>query len=105
MKLLTKAILDQFKKIWNQDDKKSEDVIIVAKFFNPTGAGTWYASEYDEERECFFGYVSIFGDHNDEWGGFTLYDLESFKWKFGLGIERDLHFEPKKFSELNLNNQ
>ena len=104
MKLLTKAILDRFKKIWNQDDKKTEDVIIVAKFFNPTGAGTWYASEYSEEERNFYWFVSIFGDYNDEWGGFSLDDLESFKWKFWLGIERDLHFEPKKFSELNLPN-
>ena len=102
MKLLTKAILDKFNKIWSQEEE--EDPIIVAKFFNPTGAGAWYASEYSEEDKTFFGYVSIFGDYNDEWGSFTLEQLESFKWKFGLGIERDAHFDPKKFSELNLNN-
>ncbi len=47
----------------------------------------------------FFGYVSIFCD---EWGTFGLDELEEFRGKFGLGIERDLHFESRKFSELGL---
>lgn len=47
----------------------------------------------------FFGYVSIFGDECDEWGSFSLEELESFKGRFGLGIERDKCFEPKPMSK------
>ncbi len=101
MKLLTNEIRELFRKTWDQS--WNIDPVIICKFFNPTGAGTWYASEFDEENGIFFGYVSIFWDWNDEWGSFALSELESFQWKFGLGIERDRHFEPKKFSELGIN--
>ena len=96
MKLLTKALEKRFAKIGSQEDIK--DPIIVAKFFNPTGAGTWYATEYDPKRRIFFGYVSIFGDMNDEWGYFSLDEFESYKGRLGLGIERDLYFDEQKAS-------
>jgi len=59
MKLMTKTLEKRFAKIGRQE--QVEDPIIVAKFFNPTGAGTWYAAEYDPKTRIFFGYVSIFG--------------------------------------------
>lgn len=98
MKLLTKELLKQFVKAGRQENVS--DPLVIAKFFNPTGAGTWYATEYYPESREFFGFVSIFGDHNDEWGYFSLVELESYKGRFGLGIERDLHFEPCRFSQI-----
>ena len=93
MKLLTKTLEKRFAKIGSQADEK--DPLVIAKFFNPCGAGTWYATEYDPEREVFFGYVSIFMDHNDEWGTFSLEELESYKGPLGSGIERDRYFIEK----------
>ena len=98
MKLLTKELLARFTKVGRQEN--SCDPIVVAKFFNPTGAGTWYATEYDPELKEFFGYVSIFGDWNDEWGSFSLTELESYRGQFGVGIERDLYFDEKRISEV-----
>ena len=100
MKLLTKEIINEFKKVGSQE--QVEDPIVIARFFNPTGIGTWYATEFDEGEQMFFGYVSLFGDYNDEWGYFSLAELQDFKGRFGLGIERDLHFEPKKISECGI---
>ncbi|NCD40591.1 MAG: DUF2958 domain-containing protein [Bacteroidia bacterium] len=100
MKLLTEELKKRFKEVGDQSEEK--DPIVVAKFFNPTGAGTWYATEWDEENKCFYGYVSLFGDHNDKWGAFSLAELEEFKGQFGLGIERDLHCGEKKISEFNI---
>jgi hypothetical protein len=100
MKLLTKELEKRFKKIGKQENVK--DPIVVAKFFNPTGAGTWYATEYDPKERLFFGYVSIFGDHCDEWGSFSLDELESVKGKFGLGIERDMYCAEKRISEFKI---
>lgn len=98
MKLLTKELLQRFEEVGSQEEVK--DPLIIAKFFNPSGAGTWYAAEFNPETKIFFGYVSIFRDHNDEWGRFALEELENYKGQFGLGIERDLFFEEKKFSEV-----
>jgi hypothetical protein len=97
-KLLTKYLLDRFKKFGSQEETK--DPIVIAKFFNPTGRGVWLATEYDPEEKIFFGYVSIFGDHNDEWGSFSLQELEEFKGHFGMGIERDVCFKETPASEL-----
>ena len=99
MKLLTSELLKQFEKKGRQEE--NTDPVVIAVFFNPTGAGTWYATEYDPVDKIFFGYASIFGDHNDEWGYFSLEELESYRGKFGLGIERDLYFTPKPFSQVN----
>jgi hypothetical protein len=98
MKLLTKQLLDRFEKVGRQEEV--EDPIVIAKFFNPTGAGTWFATEYDPVDKIFFGYVSIFGDWNDEWGSFSLEELENYRGRFGLGIERDLHFEERPMSQV-----
>jgi hypothetical protein len=94
---MSKEIEREFKKIGRQEDVK--DPIVVCKFFNPAGAGTWWATEYSPEDRIFFGYVSIFGDECDEWGTFSLEEIENYRGMFGLGIERDLHFDPQPISK------
>lgn len=96
MELMTAELEKRFAAVGSQEEVK--DPVIVAKFFNPQGPGTWYATEYDPKTKTFFGYVSIFGDWNDEWGYFSLQELQSFKGYFGLGIERDLYWQEKKVS-------
>lgn len=98
MRLMTKALEKRFAKLGSQVDV--EDPIVVAKFFNPVGAGTWYAISFEPRQRLLFGYVSIFGDFNDEWGYFSLDDLESLKLPLGLGIERDLYWIEKRASEV-----
>ena len=98
MKLLTDEIINQFevqKRRASRERDRGGDITptkIIAKFFNPTGIGTWYATEYDQSAEIFFGFVSLFNDHNDELGYFSLQELQEFKGQFGLGIERDRYF-------------
>ena len=68
-----------------------EKQIIVAKFFNPCGLGTWYLMNQDpEDTDYCWGIVSLF---EVEVGSFSKSELESVKLSFGLGIERDLYFE------------
>lgn len=95
MMLLTKQIEAEFKKIGKQENV--QDPIVVCKFFNPCSQWTWYATEYDPADKCFYGYVV--GLEN-EWGYFTLDELQSYKGRLGLGIEREYGFRPAKFSEL-----
>ena len=86
---MTKELAARFQEIGSQEC--NPDPLVIAKYFNPAGAGTWYATEYNPEEKVFFGYVSIFGDDCDEWGYFSLEELESFTGDLGLGIERDLY--------------
>ena len=100
MQLLTKQLEKRFLKLGTQDG--NPDPIVVAKFFNPNGAGTWWATEYNPDEKIFFGYASIFGDHCDEWGYFGLDELQNYKGKFGLGIERDKYCGEKPISEFKI---
>jgi len=97
MNLLTRELERRFAAVGSQQDVA--DPLVIAKFFNPAGAGTWLATEYDPGSKTFFGYVSIFGDENDEWGDFSLDELEAFRSPFGLGIERDRFWHERPFSE------
>lgn len=98
MKLLTKELEEKLRKN-NRPAKK--DPLVIAHFFNPVGAGDWYAIEYHPRDNTFFGYVSIFHDPMmDELGYFSLDELQSYGGLMGLGIERDVHWQPKPLSEV-----
>jgi len=100
MKLMTKEIEKAFEKQGDTSEKDTKDISIITKYFNPTGRGTWYAVEYDPKTKIFFGFVSLFGDHNDELGSFCLDELEDFVGSLGLGIERDLYFGEHNLQEV-----
>lgn len=90
MKLFTKEIEAKAQEQFSKGSDLGSQVI-VAKFFNPTGAGTWYLLNQDpEDTDYCWGICHIF-----EWeiGSFSKSDLVEFKGKFGLGIERDLNFK------------
>ena len=75
-----------------------EKQVIVAKFFNPTGAGTWYLMNQDpNDTDYCWGIVQLF---ETEVGRFSKSELESFKGAFGIGIERDLYFKEVNAKEL-----
>jgi hypothetical protein len=88
MELMNRELEQRFAEVGSQE--KIEDPIVITKFFNPAGAGTWLATEYGPADRIFFGYASICGDWNDEWGYFALEELEDYKGPLGIGIERDL---------------
>jgi hypothetical protein len=96
MKLLTKEIKKRLPKLYEMEGV--EDPVVQVKFFNPCGRGTWYGIEYDEEKKLFFGLVAL--DYPEK-GYFSLEELESNRIPpFGLKIERDKYFKPKKLSEV-----
>ena len=95
MIILTKAIKDKL--IANhkeQDGTKSFKAVL--KLFNPTGIGTWYLSELDEDTNNAYGLCCI---HEKELGYVNLNEVLEFKCQMGLGIERDRWFKPKTFDE------
>jgi|PlaIllAssembly_1097288.scaffolds.fasta_scaffold00234_12 hypothetical protein len=96
MQLMTKEIESRMPKFYATEDIPTEEKVLQVKFFHPMSNWTWYGVEYDQKTRTFFGYVQGF---ENEWGYFSLDELESVK-VHGLGIERDLYFEPQKFSHL-----
>lgn len=96
MKLITKTLITRFETIGDQ--REDPNPIIIAKFFDPCGSATWYATEYDPETNICFGYVT--GLAYDEWGSFSIDELASIKRPFGLSIERDIHFTEIRFNDL-----
>ena len=75
-----------------QDGKPAEQVQVRVKMFDPSGSWTWYVTEYDYQRQECFGLVVGF---EEELGYFHLPELNAITGAFGLGIEQDLHWDPK----------
>ena len=92
MNLLTDEIKELFKQypLYSQDGKGMDSVVLV-KYFNPCGAGTWLITEAEEQEDgdyLLFGYCHIFCW---EFGYLLLSELQNLKLPFGLNIERDLY--------------
>ncbi len=92
MELMTKK---QREKLLANGADRGADHVPVVKLFNPCGAGTWIVTELDpEDPSVAFGLADL-GFGFPELGSFSLEELSAFRGSFGLGIERDLHFEGK----------
>ena len=65
----------------------------VVKFFNPLGAATWLATEIDSDGDTLFGLADL-GFGCPELGCFSIAEIAAVRLPFGLGIERDVHFDP-----------
>ena len=95
MKLLTKSIKEQAKE---QYDKGSDmEQMVVAKYFNPIGNGTWYLMNLADDEDYAWGIVDLFAV---EMGSFSMRELQSIQLPLNMGIERDKYFEPIKADEL-----
>ncbi len=99
MKLLTKAIETRLKAnsikslgVGSADFQRT--VKPVVKLFNPSGGATWLISEMDDNG-IMFGLCDL-GMGSPELGYVALQELEEVRGAFGLGIERDIHWEADK---------
>ena len=96
---MTEALLARCAAIGSQEEV--EDPLVLAKFFNPCGRGTWLLTEYFPSTHTAFGYVFGLFPGGDEWGYYSLDELEALSCPpLGLPIERDVHFTECRFSEL-----
>jgi hypothetical protein len=92
MKLITKTVAKSMPKLHGTENIDNKDVKIRAKYFDVLSNWKWYATEYDPDREVFFGLVV---GHFPEWGYFNLSELESINT-----VERELYWRAKKASEI-----
>ena len=93
MKIITKEIEDAFKKQGDTSEMETADIKIVMKLFNPSGVGTWYI--YDkEDNDVFWCYANLNDPEMAECGTVSMDELLSYRGPYGLGIERDINFKP-----------
>ena len=92
MKLLTKALRA---KLLANGARPGADHKPPLKLFNPTGSATWLVSELDPEDPDIAHCLADLGMGHPEIGSVRISELAAFRGRFGLGIERDLHFRPK----------
>ena len=76
----------------------ADDAVAKVKLFNPTGAGTWFLASYDPETGIAFGVADL--GYGGEMGDIYLPELVEYRGRFGLPIERDLHWTPKPLAEV-----
>ena len=96
MKLLTKPIIKKATKQYPLGDDMNQ--MVVAKFFNPTGIGTWYLMNMEDDDGSYcWGICHL---HVWEIGSFSIPELKSVKLPFGLHVERDMYFKPIKADAL-----
>ena len=95
MKLLTKEITEKATKQYSKGSDMEQ--MVVAKFFDPMGSWRWFLMNMDKDGDYCWGIVD---GHAVEMGSFSIRELKSIQLPLGLGIERDMYFEPVKASEL-----
>lgn len=95
MKLITKELEKVFEKYpLGSQDGLGGKAKVIAKFFNPIGAGTWLITEANKlENGDFemFGYCHLGDDEMAELGYVLSSQLENLKLPLGMTIERDLY--------------
>lgn len=97
MELLTKELKESIPKFYETEGVG--DKTCHVKLFNPSGVGTWYIVEYDEDTNEAFGYVEL--GYYPEMTYFSLTELERYRGPLGIGVERDLNFKPTLWSEID----
>ena len=95
--LMTKELEKKIPKLYATEDIKLENKMVYAKFFTPDANWTWWVLEYDKEDKILFCMVH---GHEKELGNVSLDELESVRGPLGLKIERDLHFTPTRYGDI-----
>lgn len=94
MKLVTKAARQRLEENFRETEKglSPTDLLPVVKFFYPAGAATWLlAYTLPDQPEMAWGLADL-GLGYPETGDIYLPEIFEFRGRFGLRIERDLHF-------------
>lgn len=95
-KLIPQTLLSDIPDLY--ETESTTDPICHIKLFTPDSSWSWYIIELSKENmNTCFGYVEGL---ESELGYFSLEELESLHGPLGLGVERDLSFNPIHFSTL-----
>ncbi|MDN4754213.1 N-6 DNA methylase [Porphyromonadaceae bacterium W3.11] len=96
--LMPKPLQKQIPKLYATEKiKLLGDKVAYGRYFFPMGAYTSYILEYDPKEEIGFGLTTM--GYGWELGYMSLAEMREVKVR-GLGIERDLYFEPKPLHQI-----
>jgi hypothetical protein len=98
-KLLTAQLRANLPKFYATEN--DTDPIARVKFFTPDSSWYWYVIEFDGQDAL---YCLVFGPYV-ETGYVSLSYLEALRGPWGLPVERDLAFEPKRLSAIKREHQ
>jgi len=99
LKFMTKEIERAFDRQGDTSMKSAGDIKVIAKWFNPTGVGTWYCYEYDKEDNTMWCFANLGMPEFAECGKVSIDEMKSFKdSRLGVGIERDNFFPIGKYT-------
>ena len=98
MKIVTEEFEELFADYPLYSQEYEDDPLVVAKLFDPCGSASWFLLEYDPVEKIAFCWVQ--GLAEDELGYISLTEMESIKGPLGIGIEQDLYFQQKRWSEV-----
>ena len=90
-------------KIPTYDELTDPDPMCLVKLFLPEGRWTYYvtAATLYGEQIVLTGYcVSALGPDCDEYGNSSLDEIAAMRTRFRLPVERDLHWTPRRLSEV-----
>ncbi len=77
--------------------KKGEVATVLAKFFCPTDATRYYATEYDADNRVFFGLIVKGSDIKLDYFGFDDSDQNCHEFQ---PVLQDLSFKPAKLEDV-----
>ena len=75
------------------------DPTVYLKFYSPDSTWAWYVTEGSPEDDDFIFFGFVIG-LEEEWGDFSLSELTETRDALGRPVQRDLHFEPGRFSRI-----
>jgi len=96
-------------KIPTYDELDDMDPMCLVKLFLPEGRWTFYVTAatlyggalYGGEQIILTGWcVSALGPDCDEYGDSSMDEIAAVRTRFGLPVERDLHWTPTRLSEV-----
>jgi hypothetical protein len=95
MKLITQDVAKSIPELYSGEEIPVAAKRVPLKIFDPGGRLTLYVLEYDG-KDTLFGYmVSPLGSDCDEFGYSSLQELSAVRNRFGVKLERDLHWDPE----------
>jgi hypothetical protein len=97
MELLTEELRKILPPLYSQEHNRDPTVHI--KFFTPDSNWTWFVTEGSEEDGDFL-FFGLAEGLDQEWGYFSLSELEAARGPMGLDVERDLYFKPCPLSQV-----